>query len=528
MRRSPRWRWLLRLAVALALLNGGLTFGNLWPTLAVVPRAEGSLDLAVLVLLLAGYVAWRGSPGRWGQLALTLLLLLLVLGRYADVSAPALYGRPLDLYWDAPQLPRVAEMLVAVSPGWQLALLLVGLLLLLGALYCLLGWAVRALLAGLAEPAARNWLGGGALLLIALFGAGQASSRLTSEHWFAVPVTPVYVRQLDLLMATLLHPAATELPASPDFAGMAPPPGQADVFIIFLESYGAVVFEQPSYPQTLAADYETLARTLAARGRGIVSAYFTSPTFGGKSWLAHASLLSGMRIADDATYQRLLRSQRDSLPRYFQRHGYRRVALLPGIRQAWPEGAFYGFERIYDATALAYPGPPFGWWVIPDQYSVAQLQQREVAIPDRAPLFVLFATLSSHAPFTPLPPYLPDWPQLRYETPVAAETSVWRDPGAAYCQAIRYNLHWLNGYLDGLAPTNALLVVLGDHQPPAAVSGTDASWQVPVHIISSDSALLTALQRVGFAPGWQPQRPPLGELHELPAVLLGVFTGLGS
>ena len=40
----------------------------------------------------------------------------------------------------------------------------------------------------------------------------------------------------------------------------------------------------------------------------------------------------------------------------FARRGYRTVALMPGMRQAWPEGAFYHFDQIYGRDLLDTAG----------------------------------------------------------------------------------------------------------------------------------------------------------------------------
>jgi hypothetical protein len=116
----PRVRvrhWLL-LAVALVALNASVTFRNVWPTLWVLPRAELSADLAVLLLALVAWTSFVRPLGRVGWWLVALLVLVFVLGRYAQVTAPALYGRPVNLYWDAQHLPKIAAMLATAGPWW--------------------------------------------------------------------------------------------------------------------------------------------------------------------------------------------------------------------------------------------------------------------------------------------------------------------------------------------------------------------------------------------------------------------------
>ena len=111
------WRWVF-LTVALAALNASLTFSNLWPTLAIRLNRDVSIELAVCVLALI--LAHRWLRPRWPGVAspatercLAVLWVVLILGRYVDVTVRSLYGRDLDLYWDLQFVPDVSAM-----PSW--------------------------------------------------------------------------------------------------------------------------------------------------------------------------------------------------------------------------------------------------------------------------------------------------------------------------------------------------------------------------------------------------------------------------
>ena len=107
--------WLAFLA-ALLLLNASLSFENVWPTPAIWWRGRLSIELALSLLLLAlAHRAVNRSPAKWLRW-LAVIWLLLVFGRYGDVTAPALYGRDINLYWDARFMPDVAAMVVRVVP----------------------------------------------------------------------------------------------------------------------------------------------------------------------------------------------------------------------------------------------------------------------------------------------------------------------------------------------------------------------------------------------------------------------------
>ena len=64
---------------------------------------------------------------------------------------------------------------------------------------------------------------------------------------------------------------------------------------------------------------------------------------------------------------------------------------------------------------------------------------------------------------------------------------------------------------------------VGDHQPAASVSGEGASWDVPVHVVTRDPALLARFVALGFEPGLTPRRPILGGMHDLTGLLLKAF-----
>ena len=99
----------------------------------------------------------------------------------------------------------------------------------------------------------------------------------------------------------------------------------------------------------------------------------------------------------------------------------------------------------------------------------------------------------------------------------------WDNMSTSYVGAVTYSLQTLAGYLHQRANRDLTLVVLGDHQPPAMVSGEEASWDVPVHIITSKPAVLEALRARGFVDGMVPAAETLGPMHELAPTLMAVF-----
>jgi len=528
-------RW-LTLAAALLLLNAALTLGNVWPTPWVEPRAELSVEVAIIVLALAVYAelalhrGWR-LPGRVTAVALTVPMFLLTVGRYADVTAPALYGRPVNLYWDARNLPNVAAMLAEVAKPWMLAAFIVGVAAFVAALGGSLYWALARVERGLAVAALRRGLGALAALLVISFFVGRAFA-WPIGYWFSAPVLGTYRDQLVFVVEARSAAARRELPARPLARSDLGRVAGADVLLMFLESYGAVTYDSPEIAPIVELGRRELAAAAAATSREVSSALFESPTFGGLSWLAHSTLMSGLDVRDAGTYDLLLTQQRPTLAKRFASSGYRTLAVMPGLKNAWPEGAFYGFDAILGERELDYRGPDFGWWRIPDQYSLAKLDSVALAPAPRSPVFAFFPTINTHIPFRPTPPYQPDWTRVLTEHPfdaAAAAASIaqspdWTSLGVPYAESFVYTLDYLAGYLRARPDADFVLVLVGDHQPAASVTGVGARWDVPVHVITRRGAVTRALRGAGFVAGLDlTSTAHVGTLADLTSVLLGAF-----
>jgi hypothetical protein len=204
---------------------------------------------------------------------------------------------------------------------------------------------------------------------------------------------------------------------------------------------------------------------------------------------------------------------------------------MPGMWQNWPEGAFYGFDDIYGGARLDYRGPPFGWWDMTDQFVLARMDALEVSREPRAPLFAFFPTITTHIPFTPTPPYQPDWARVLTDDPyderdlnrAYLRQPDWMDLGPSYADALAYTFKSLAGYVRLQGDREFVMILIGDHQPAAAVSGEGAGWDVPVHIVTSQQPVLDRLLAQGFRTGLKPSRPALGPMHELTTMLLESF-----
>ena len=72
-----------------------------------------------------------------------------------------------------------------------------------------------------------------------------------------------------------------------------------------------------------------------------------------------------------------------------------------------------------------------------------------------------------------------------------------------YAQSFDYTLDVLGEYAARYAD-DALIIVVGDHQPPPIINGWGNSADVPIHIISRDKALLERLPDSDWSDGMLP------------------------
>jgi len=525
--------------LALLLLNGLLSLRNWWPTPGVLPDHRLAPEFVAAWLLMLVLVAWRGQPSARTLTLATLGYLLLVLGRYFDVTVPTLFGRPVNLYWDGQQLPRFLWVTARDHPWWVGGGLAVGLLILMAALYAALRWSIRTTLTqtvpwALARRA--TWVptvAAAALVVTHLAGAAPAFT----WHLVTHPVTPTYARQA-VLLGTAFTPGGVDrvMPRAPALdAALAATPSRAleglagrDFQLVFLESYGAMAFEHPRVGPRLAGARAQLAADIGASGRLVASAYVRAATFAGASELSHLSLLSGLDLSDPLRHDLLLTTDRPTLTTLFRHAGYQSFGLYPALSWDWAEGRWYGFDRLLDARDLDYRGLPLGYWKVPDQFSLARFEQLFPIDGATPPRFLFFPTITSHLPFGPVPPVVTDRARLLSDDPFGPEATEqlrkahvdWLDMLPNYVGMFDYTYRWLGLWLRQPEPREAVMLFVGDHQPAASVSGEGADWAVPVHVVTRDPVLLQRFIDQGFVAGLEPRRPVLGGLHDLTTMLL--------
>jgi phosphatidylglycerophosphate synthase len=288
-----------------------------------------------------------------------------------------------------------------------------------------------------------------------------------------------------------------------------------DVIVAFVESYGVVGLEDSVVSPRVDAALADGTERLQAAGFHARSAFLTSPTFGGASWLAHSTLHSGVWVNRQWRYDQLVASDRFTLSQAFKRAGWRTVDDVPANDRDWPQRSFYGYDKVYDQRNLGYLGPTFAYAPMPDQYVLLALQRLELAKHDRRPVFAEVDMVSSHAPWTRIPELI-DWDDVGNGSvfnsmPVdqVSTGALWSDHDrvrAAYGRSVEYSLNALFSFVQRYGNDDLVLVVLGDHQPSTIVTGLhpELSHDVPISVIAHDPAVLDKIAGWGWEDGLRP------------------------
>lgn len=499
---------LVQTFAALALLWIAL----LLPNRASEINAAAFACLPFEALLLAGLLLFPGSWGWLMRLAAAGTLGFGIIFKLVDLGIDQAFGRPFNPVLDS-RFPADGMQWLTGSlgtPGAWLAValiasLLIGLILLVG---IALG-QLQAILSSPRIPAKQAltamflfWLG---LQLSGNPIAGTPFIDWVAAHWHSARDS---FADLEGFQRSVEHDPYAQ---TQDQALLSKLRGK-DVLLVFVESYGRTVFDKPDYAAHILPLLEKSGAELQDSGIGVRSAFLTSPTYGGISWLAHGTLLSGLWIDSQSRYDRLVMSQRPTLNHLFQRAGWRTIAVQPAHTLPWPQGQYFGYDRIYAAQDLAYRGNAFNWITMPDQYTLSAIQRLERPAGPRPPVMAEIALISSHAPWTPLPCLL-DWQQVGDGSIFSqardgdAPAAVWQSTERIrqqYRKSIAYVLQTLVSYAKTYGDDKLVILVLGDHQPASFVTDNSASHDVPVHLIARDPEVIRAIDSWHWTPGLIP------------------------
>ncbi|GAB3260183.1 alkaline phosphatase family protein [Nocardioides dilutus] len=494
-------------------------------------RAVLQLPLEIVVFAGLALVPWPRVRTA-AALGVGFVIALLLLVKVLDLGFGAVFDRRFDPVGDWAYLgPGVGVLGDSIGDGWARAVAVGAALLALATLVGLPLAVLRLTRVAvgrlrLSVPAAvavgLAWLLFFATGVEALDGAPVASASSATLTLDEVKLVRSGLADHRRFAREIGHDAYGGLPDDALLAGLE----GKDVLLVFVESYGRVAVQDSSFAPGVVNVLERGDRRLRAAGYSSRSAFLTSPTFGAGSWLAHATLQSGLWVDSERRYRQLFVEDRLTLTDAFGRAGWRTAFDVPANTEDWPEGKdFYRFDAYYDSRNVGYQGPEFGYAPMPDQYTLADFHRRELAPTDRPPVMAEIDLISSHHPWTPLPEQV-GWDEVGDGSvfdgmPERGPTSkeVFSDPEAVkkvYGESIEYSLDTLTSYLATYPDPDLVLVVLGDHQPHSYVSGQDAGRDVPVTVIAQDPAVLDRISGWGWHDGLLP--PP-----EAPVWRMDVF-----
>jgi hypothetical protein len=506
---------LLSLAVGLPSDPGGLL------------RAS-HLGLAPELCLLVGAFAigsmWGWCPGTRAVVLLSLATLPILMLHLADLVAWLVTGRAMQPLYDLALLPALWDVL-AGSMGMLPLILLVCFI--PGLLLGLLLLAYRYLLASLLIARGR-WMAIGMALLIPILSL----SGLPGAQPFSQGVMATVEDQMQRVEeGRRMQQALSEALADDPLSGI--PSGQLfsvlrgrSVVLIWVESYGQSALTDPRQAPLLSTRLSTLQQQLTAKGFHILSGLADSPVLGGRSWLAHGTLRAGIRQEQPVQQGVVLAAGRSGLVTALRRCGWHTIAVMPGLRGPWPEGRVWGFDKQFNAADLGYGGPSYGWSPMPDQALFAALDAIHPF--GNGPTYLELVLTSSHAPWTPLPPWQDGITGL-------VDGSIYGPPDRAdytrmaesYGRSIDYSLRAAGDWLARSLPDNALVLMLGDHPALGWIADpTGVGHHVPLHILSKDAALVEMARGWGLADGMVPSTDaPAIPMQDLLGRLITTYSG---
>jgi hypothetical protein len=502
------------------------------PYLLLQPAGE------LFVLVTLGVVAVRLEHGIWLRRAAMATGLLLWMYMWDELIGQIIV-RQTPLLYDQLFLLRHVGILVSDLWSWSIFGALIGALVGVG----LILWLARALLTRIcssfaARPARKIVpvvLGLWGMLIAATVVGPQGGS---SERWVQW-TTPSLVKNLKASFH-MYRSIERGMGASP-YAGYESDitlTRKPDVQVFFVESYGRLLWNNDETGARWTKSLEKLGSELEEAGWYAVSGFSEAPVSGGRSWLAEATVLTGIEVRYEAVFRHLLAdvSKTPNLVRFLQSQGYAAMLLAPKdrARRGVELENHYAYDRTIYHDDLQYNGRRVGWGEIPDQYSLGFAHENAWSQAE-GPIFTNFHMVSSHAPWKVVPRVVKDWHALgnssrkddsdmevsddddeapeqdlgefvtrmkRYKRQEPKFTYMGEINAlklGSYARSIRYDLAIITDYLHELEG-DKIVIIMGDHQPPL-IAEDDSSYDVPVHILSRDKALLEEFVAQGFVEG---------------------------
>ncbi len=289
-------------------------------------------------------------------------------------------------------------------------------------------------------------------------------------------------------------------------------PVRPNIYMIFIESYGRFCYDNELIFKSYKPALKVEAEKLDKKGFSTISGFSNSPTNGGLSWLAYASVLYGFDIDKQGTYFALLK---DSLwndyphwTRMLKKNGYKNyrissIATNERMTIPWElYNNFYAVDQWIRYEDMNYSGKLYGFGPsLPDQFAL-NFGQSVIDSIGIEPYSLFFITQNSHNPFFSPEKPVSDWRNLSNGSADLEQRSRFLDkpslPG--YAKSIIYQFRYLTEFIITHNDPDDIFILIGDHQPPL-ITDNNGSFETPLHIISKDAGFIEKFSSFGFQKG---------------------------
>jgi hypothetical protein len=473
-----------------------------------VPGIGYEIGLLIALLALTARTRW-GRALRWAGVAL--YAAFLPFSTYHEAYLHTFFRDPAVVD-DWRLLLKLGHFLSDAHHGWWYAA--IGLASYLAAVG-LAVWTFRRVQEA-ARPMALRTRAIAALIYALVGGASLAIWRMPPANAVVQPLTDsVRVNWQGSRAALASRHAIFDFPIDYRYDGFstAPMPRRPNVYFLLIEAYGEIL----ATCSTREAYRDLLSRMqtkLEADGFRMRSGYSTAPVHGGRSWISMATVHSGIRVDAEPAYRLLEQTAKQipTLTRFFKSHGYQTLALQPGDwkRIGLTTEDIYARDHSVIGNDIPYKGIHFGLSSIPDQYSLGFFEETAVA-PSPQPRFAFYMATSTHYWWVDVPPFVRDWKRLDLRpieagdvvpwAPVAGRSAMPSGLFSQYFDDIEYEWRALAEFIEKRRDEDALIVVVGDHQPLLTCGKDPITFNTPIHVLSRDQSLLDRFADVGLEPG---------------------------
>jgi len=299
-----------------------------------------------------------------------------------------------------------------------------------------------------------------------------------------------------------------------------------DIYVLFIESYGKLLYDNEILRAPYLRCMDSCETVLLGKGWNVASGFSTSPVSGGQSWISYSTVMFGYNVRNQGTFNSLLKipdmARYNNLFRVLKQNGYKTYRLnampqAPNLEVPWDTYSnFYSIDKWINFSDLNYTGRLYGFGPSPpDQYSI-HFAGRYMEQNSPGPHALFFITQTTHNPFYSPVSLASDWQSLNEDkdsTAVHASVFLKKPKISDYAKAVRYDLSAMVQFITQIPDSNAIFLLIGDHQPPVITNAGDG-FETPVHIISRNSKFTENFGQYGFKKGMRADEKASPVRHE--------------